>query len=59
MLRSCCSLRRAILDDCNSDFAQTLNLAIVGRILTPAKALELILENSSDPRALVIKELVI
>ena len=54
MLRSCCSLRRAILDDCNSDFAQTLNLAIVGRILTPAKALELILENSSDPRALVI-----
>ena len=28
-------------DDCNSDFTQTLNLAIVGRILTPAKARDL------------------
>jgi hypothetical protein len=27
--------------DCNSDYTQKLNLAIVGRILTPAKARDL------------------
>ena len=59
MLRSCCSSRRAILNDCNSDFVQTLNLAVVGCILTSAKARALMLEISGDLRALVIGKFVI
>lgn len=59
MLRSCFSSRRAILDDCNSDFAQTLNLAVVGCIVTSAKARALMLEISGDLRALVIGRFVI
>jgi predicted nucleic acid-binding protein len=59
MRRSCCSSRRAILDDCNSDFAQTLNLAVFGCILLSAKARALMLENSGDLRALVIGKFVI
>ena len=59
MLRSCFSSRRAILDDCNSDFAQTLNLAVVGCIVTSAKARALMLEISGDLRALVIGKFVI
>ena len=59
MLRSCCSSRRAILNDCNSDFVQTLNLAVVGCIVTSAKARALMLEISGDLRALVIRKFVI
>jgi hypothetical protein len=59
MLRSCCSSRRAILNDCNSDFVQTLNLAVVGCIVTSAKARALMLEISGDLRALVIGKFVI